>query len=142
MATTPIAAKHFHDVLKENAHDYRYFPEPDLLPVKISAEQVEAWRAELPELPSQRRERYVNELGLSEYDAKVLTSDKTISDFYEATVANTQHFKLVANYMMGKVASLVTEKEMQANEESALAKRFGGSGRFGCVKHNKQFCGK
>ncbi len=101
---------------KENAHDYRYFPDPDLLPVKISAEQVEAWRAELPELPSQRRERYVNELGLPEYDAKVLTSDKAISDFYEATVTNTKQFKLVANYMMGKVASLVTEKEMQANE--------------------------
>ncbi|MBN2704744.1 MAG: Asp-tRNA(Asn)/Glu-tRNA(Gln) amidotransferase subunit GatB, partial [Pontiellaceae bacterium] len=68
---------------KEDAHDYRYFPEPDLMPVKIAAEQVEQWRAELPELPAQRRVRYVSELGLPEYDAGVLTADKATSDWFE-----------------------------------------------------------
>lgn len=94
---------------KEDAHDYRYFPEPDLMPVEISAEQVEPWRSELPELPSQRRGRYVEKLGLPEYDAGVLTAEKIISDYFDETCQHTDKSKLVSNYMMGKVASLVTE---------------------------------
>ncbi len=97
---------------KENAHDYRYFPEPDLMPVKISPEQVEQWRSELPELPAQRRERYVKELGLPEYDAGVLTADKIVSDYFDETCRHTDKFKLVSNYLMGKVASLVSETGM------------------------------
>lgn len=94
---------------KEDAHDYRYFPEPDLMPVEISSEQIEFWRNELPELPAQRRERYVSEFGLPEYDAKVLTADKTVSDFFDAACRKTEKYKLISNYMMGKVAGLVTE---------------------------------
>jgi aspartyl-tRNA(Asn)/glutamyl-tRNA(Gln) amidotransferase subunit B len=94
---------------KENAHDYRYFPEPDLLPVEISAEQVAKWKSELPELPVQRRERYVKELGLPDYDAKVLTADKKISDFFDKACQHTDKYKLVSNYLMGKVASLISE---------------------------------
>jgi aspartyl-tRNA(Asn)/glutamyl-tRNA(Gln) amidotransferase subunit B len=101
---------------KENAHDYRYFPEPDLLPVEISAEQVAKWKSELPELPVQRRERYVKELGLPDYDAKVLTAEKAISDFFDAACHKTKQYKLVSNYMMGKVASLVTEKGVRVVE--------------------------
>jgi aspartyl-tRNA(Asn)/glutamyl-tRNA(Gln) amidotransferase subunit B len=67
---------------KENAHDYRYFPEPDLVPVALSAEQVEAWRALLPELPSARRERMVKEYGIPEYDAAVLADAKENADFF------------------------------------------------------------
>lgn len=96
---------------KENAHDYRYFPEPDLLPVKVSSEQIEQWRSELPELPSQRRERYVSELELPEYDAQVLTAEKPVADYFDAAIASTKQYKLVANYLMGKVASLVGDKE-------------------------------
>ncbi|MFA7257880.1 MAG: Asp-tRNA(Asn)/Glu-tRNA(Gln) amidotransferase subunit GatB, partial [Kiritimatiellales bacterium] len=101
---------------KENAHDYRYFPEPDLLPVEISADQIAQWKSELPELPVQRRERYVNELGLPDYDAKVLTAEKLTSDFFDAACQKTTQYKLVSNYMMGKVASLVTEKGVRVVE--------------------------
>ena len=96
---------------KEDAHDYRYFPEPDLMPVEVSVEQIEKWRSELPELPAQRRERYVSGLGLPEYDAGVLTADIAVSDFFDAACKQTKQYKLISNYMMGKVASLVTETE-------------------------------
>jgi aspartyl-tRNA(Asn)/glutamyl-tRNA(Gln) amidotransferase subunit B len=101
---------------KENAHDYRYFPEPDLLPVEISGLQIAQWKSELPELPVQRRERYVNELRLPDYDAKVLTAEKSTSDFFDAACKQTNQYKLVSNYMMGKVASLVTEKGVRIVE--------------------------
>lgn len=101
---------------KEDAHDYRYFPEPDLLPVEISAEQVAKWKSELPELPVQRRERYVRELGLPDYDAKVLTAEKHISDFFDTACQKTKQYKLVSNYMMGKVASLAAEKGISVVE--------------------------
>jgi aspartyl-tRNA(Asn)/glutamyl-tRNA(Gln) amidotransferase subunit B len=94
---------------KENAHDYRYFPEPDLMPVEISAEQIAKWKSELPELPAQRRARYVEKLGLPEYDAKVLTAEKAVSDFFDETCKLTKQYKLASNYMMGKVSSLLSE---------------------------------
>lgn len=105
---------------KEDAHDYRYFPEPDLLPVEISAGQIAKWKSELPELPVQRRERYVKELGLPDYDAKVLTADKKISDFFDQTCRNTGKFKLVSNYVMGKVASLLAEKNISICESKLM----------------------
>jgi aspartyl-tRNA(Asn)/glutamyl-tRNA(Gln) amidotransferase subunit B len=105
----PDRGETFTQRTKENAHDYRYFPEPDLMPVEISAEQVEQWKSELPELPAQRRQRYVSELGLPEYDANVLTADKIISDYFDETCRHTDKAKAVSNFMMGKVASLVTE---------------------------------
>ncbi|HKL20443.1 MAG TPA: Asp-tRNA(Asn)/Glu-tRNA(Gln) amidotransferase subunit GatB [Tichowtungia sp.] len=106
----PDRGETFTQRTKENAHDYRYFPEPDLMPVEVSAEQIELWRAELPELPAQRRERYVSEFGLPEYDAGVLTAEKIASDFFDETCKLTKHYKLVSNYMMGKVASLLSEE--------------------------------
>ncbi|MFA5690001.1 MAG: Asp-tRNA(Asn)/Glu-tRNA(Gln) amidotransferase subunit GatB [Kiritimatiellales bacterium] len=105
---------------KENAHDYRYFPEPDLLPVEISAEQIAQWKAGLPELPAQRRERYINELGLPEYDAKVLTAEKAVSDFFDDTCALTKHYKFVSNYLMGKAASLAAEKNTGVTESKLI----------------------
>lgn len=106
---------------KEDAHDYRYFPEPDLMPVEVSAEQIATWKSELPELPAQRRERYINELGLPEYDAGVLTAEMRVSDFFDAACLGTKQYKLVSNYMMGKVASLVTESETSVTDSKLTA---------------------
>ncbi len=112
----PDRGETFTQRTKENAHDYRYFPEPDLMPVEVSADQIAQWKSELPELPVQRRDRYVSELGLPEYDAKVLTADKTISDFFDETCKRTKQYKLISNYLMGKVASLIAEKDMSIGD--------------------------
>jgi aspartyl-tRNA(Asn)/glutamyl-tRNA(Gln) amidotransferase subunit B len=101
---------------KEDAHDYRYFPEPDLMPVKISVGQVEQWRSELPELPSQRRLRYVSELGLPEYDAGVLTADKSVSDWFEAAMRHTGNAKAVSNFIMGEMMRLLSEQGITISE--------------------------
>ncbi|MDZ7639126.1 MAG: hypothetical protein U5J83_12900 [Bryobacterales bacterium] len=69
---------------KEHAHDYRYFPEPDLLPLKISDAWLKAIEADLPELPAAKRKRFLEEFGLREYDAQVLTLTKELSDYFEA----------------------------------------------------------
>jgi aspartyl-tRNA(Asn)/glutamyl-tRNA(Gln) amidotransferase subunit B len=105
---------------KEDAHDYRYFPEPDLMPVEISAEQISKWKSELPELPARRRERYVADLGLSDYDARVLTADKKVGDFFDETCTFTTHYKLISNYLMGRVASLLAEKETSIGESRLI----------------------
>lgn len=97
---------------KEDAHDYRYFPEPDLMPVKVSKEQLDLWRAELPELPIQRRERYVADLGLPEYDAGVLTADKATSDWFEETMQHTKNAKTVSNFIMGEMMRLLSEQNI------------------------------
>ncbi len=101
---------------KENAHDYRYFPEPDLMPVKIAAEWIEKWRSELPELPAQRRARYVAELGLPEYDAGVLTADKAVSDWFETAMRHTNNAKAVSNFIMGEMLRLLSEKGLAISE--------------------------
>ncbi|VGO14612.1 Aspartyl/glutamyl-tRNA(Asn/Gln) amidotransferase subunit B [Pontiella desulfatans] len=106
----PDRGETFTQRTKEDAHDYRYFPEPDLMPVRVSAEQIEQWRAELPELPAQRRVRYVSELGLPEYDAGVLTADMAMSDYFEATMAHTKNAKAVSNFLMGEMMRLLSEQ--------------------------------
>lgn len=108
---------------KEDAHDYRYFPEPDLMPVKITAEQVELWRAELPELPAQRRARYVSELGLPEYDAGVLTADKAISDWFEAAMRHTKNAKAVSNFIMGEMMRLLAEQDCSITESKVTPEK-------------------
>ena len=90
--------------------------EPDLMPVKISAEQVEQWRSELPELPSQRRTRYVDELGLPEYDAGVLTADKEVSDWFETAIQHTDNAKAVSNFVMGEMMRLLSEQDLTISE--------------------------
>ena len=112
----PDRGETFTQRTKENAHDYRYFPEPDLMPVEISAEQISKWESELPELPSQRCERYVEKLGLPEYDAGVLTAEKVTSDFFDETCKLTTNYKLVSNYLMGKVASLLSEGNLSIGD--------------------------
>ena len=95
---------------KEYAHDYRYFPEPDLPPVVLDAATVEAWRAELPELPAAKRARFVREYGLPEYDAGVLTADKAIAEYFEAAAKRSGNFKAVSNWVMGELLRALGEK--------------------------------
>jgi aspartyl-tRNA(Asn)/glutamyl-tRNA(Gln) amidotransferase subunit B len=88
---------------KEEAHDYRYFPDPDLLPLIITEDQLSAWRAELPELPEARCTRFQEALGLPEYDALVLTAEKDVADYFEASVAVFAEPKKISNWVMGEV---------------------------------------
>jgi aspartyl-tRNA(Asn)/glutamyl-tRNA(Gln) amidotransferase subunit B len=90
---------------KEDAHDYRYFPDPDLLPLDITPEMLEAMRATLPELPEARRTRYVSELGLSAYDASSLTSSREMADFFDACVRVVGNAKLCANWLIGELSA-------------------------------------
>lgn len=85
---------------KENAQDYRYFPDPDLLPVLISQDRIDKIRQSLPELPSQRASRFQNQLGLSKYDASHLTSEKEIADYFEQVGAQCGNYKMAANWIM------------------------------------------
>ena len=94
---------------KEEAHDYRYFPDPDLPAVVVDAARVEAIRAQMPELPAARRERFVGSYGLPEYDAGQLTQTRALSDFFEAAVRAGAAPKAVSNWMMGELARLLKE---------------------------------
>ncbi|MGW8161342.1 MAG: Asp-tRNA(Asn)/Glu-tRNA(Gln) amidotransferase subunit GatB, partial [Desulfobulbales bacterium] len=85
---------------KEEAHDYRYFPEPDLIPVVIDDEWIDAVRQGLPELPDERRQRFIAELGLPEYDAEVLTSAKDLAEYFEAALKVYPQAKKLSNWMM------------------------------------------
>ena len=95
---------------KEDAHDYRYFPEPDLLPLKLSDTEIEKWKEELPELPIKRKQRYISELGLPEYDSSLLTADKSIADWFESVLNYTKNIKAVSNFIMGEIMRLLSEK--------------------------------
>jgi aspartyl-tRNA(Asn)/glutamyl-tRNA(Gln) amidotransferase subunit B len=88
---------------KEEAHDYRYFPDPDLVPVRISEEWIDSLTKNLPELPAARLARFQAEYELPEYDAEVLTSDKALADYFEATVQEFPRPKQVSNWIMGEV---------------------------------------
>jgi len=86
---------------KEEAHDYRYFPEPDLVPLKITVEQIEELRAKLPELPDAKRLRFVQDYGLPEYDASVLITSRALADYFESCVKEYPKPKAVSNWVMG-----------------------------------------
>jgi len=94
---------------KEEAHDYRYFPDPDLPAVVVDAARVEAIRAEMPELPAARRQRFVGSYGLPEYDAGQLTQTRALSDFFESAVGAGAPPKAASNWMMGELARLLKE---------------------------------
>ena len=89
---------------KEEAHDYRYFPEPDLLPLEITESFIEELRATLPELPDAKRSRFMSEYGLSRYDAGVLTATREMADFFETTARLCEDPKLAANWVMGELS--------------------------------------
>ena len=96
---------------KEDSMDYRYFPDPDLLPCVLSDEDMARIRAEMPELPGAMRERFVREMGLSEYDASVLTADKDVADYFCELSAVAPDKKIAANWVMGEVAANVNAQE-------------------------------
>ncbi|MEW6270600.1 MAG: Asp-tRNA(Asn)/Glu-tRNA(Gln) amidotransferase subunit GatB [Thermodesulfobacteriota bacterium] len=97
---------------KEEAHDYRYFPEPDLLPLRVDRSWIEDLRASLPELPAARRERFVHDYGLPEYDAEVLTARRDVADYFEAAVARHANAKAISNWVMGDILRLVRERKL------------------------------
>lgn len=100
---------------KEEAHDYRYFPEPDLLPVVVDEQWLGGIRASLPELPAARRSRYVAGFGLPEYDAGLLTSSKKLADFFEEAVRESSNAKAIANWIMGDMMRILKEKGAEAD---------------------------
>lgn len=101
---------------KEDAHDYRYFPEPDLLPIVISDEWIDEVRSRIPELPAQRKARYINEYNLPEYDAFVITSSKKMADFFDACVKAGSDPKTASNWLMGDISRYLNEKELEAGD--------------------------
>ncbi len=101
---------------KEFANDYRYFPEPDLPPIVVPPDLVESIRAAMPELPAERRARYVSELGLSAYEAGVLTDECEVADYFEATLPGLRNVKAAANWVMTEVLRAVNESEKAVGE--------------------------
>jgi aspartyl-tRNA(Asn)/glutamyl-tRNA(Gln) amidotransferase subunit B len=97
---------------KESAHDYRYFPDPDLLPLAVSRQWVAAVQAAMPELPDARRARFVAEHGLPPYDAEVLTARQDVADYFEAAVRAHPNPKALSNWVMGDVLRLVRERKL------------------------------
>ncbi len=109
---------------KEEAHDYRYFPDPDLLPLNISNERIEKYKKELPELPDQKRERFQTDFGLSFYDADVLTADKSYADFFEI-VSKNRDTKFVANWIITNFFAMLNEVEKSVEESPVNAEQLG-----------------
>ncbi len=102
---------------KEQAHDYRYFPDPDLVPMVIDPQWVNEIKASLPELPDQRKARYIEEYGLPGYDASVITSSKDLADFFEECLATGYtNAKTVANWIMGDLLRLLNVNGLEVNQ--------------------------
>ena len=110
---------------KEEAHDYRYFPDPDLLPLELQQDWVDQIRVSLPELPDQKRERFKSELGLSEYDASVLAADKDRADYFE-TVAEGRDAKLASNWVNNELFGRLNKEGMGINDSPVSADQLGG----------------
>jgi aspartyl-tRNA(Asn)/glutamyl-tRNA(Gln) amidotransferase subunit B len=101
---------------KEEAHDYRYFPEPDLLPVEVDDAMLAAARDSLPEPPPQRRRRFVEQHGLSDYEASVLTDQREVADYFEAAVAAHDAPKSLANWIINEVLAVLNERRITVAE--------------------------
>ena len=112
---------------KEDSHDYRYFPDPDLLPLEISEEWKEQVRTTLPELPQAKQARYVNQLGLSPYDASILTSSREMADFFETVLAAVPNdAKMCANWIMGEVNAQLNRDGLDMSQSPITAQQLGG----------------
>ncbi len=106
---------------KEEAHDYRYFPEPDLVPIMVNQEWINQIKSNLPELPDVRRERFVSEFGLPEYDADLLTAEKPIADWFEAAsyslaMSGIAQYKAVSNWVTGELTRILNEENKSIEE--------------------------
>ena len=110
---------------KENAHDYRYMPEPDLPPIVTSDETIEKYRRELPELPDARRARLEKDYGLSDYDAGIITSSRAMAEYFDATIADGADPKLAANWIMGDLSKSLNEESLDISKSPVDAKRLG-----------------
>lgn len=108
---------------KEEAHDYRYFPDPDLVPIILSDEQIREFKDSLPELPPAKKQRYIDELGLPEYDAGVLTADKAIADFFDECLKEYGDAKKLSNFIMTDVLRLLKD-EGKAPEENPVKPQY------------------
>jgi aspartyl-tRNA(Asn)/glutamyl-tRNA(Gln) amidotransferase subunit B len=97
---------------KEQAHDYRYFPEPDLVPLRVAEQWREEIRASLPELPMARRNRFVEQYGLPKYDAEVLTDEQAVADYFDAVAGLVKDAKLASNWVMGEVLRILKEQKI------------------------------
>ena len=101
---------------KEFANDYRYFPEPDLLPVIISDEEIQKIRDEFPELPGEKETRYQEELGLSAYDAQIIASSKSMADFFETAMQKTTNYSLLSNWLIGEISAYLNKEQIEIHE--------------------------
>ncbi|MGI9211774.1 MAG: Asp-tRNA(Asn)/Glu-tRNA(Gln) amidotransferase subunit GatB, partial [Methylococcaceae bacterium] len=112
---------------KEEANDYRYFPDPDLLPLVISSAYIEQIRAELPELPDEKRERFKTQYGLSPYDAAVLTATREMAQYYEAVIQAAEGDpKLIANWVMGDLSAALNKAGLDIDQSPVNALRLAG----------------
>ncbi len=110
---------------KEEAHDYRYFPDPDLLPVRLDESWIESVRAALPELPAAMQARFQREYGVSAYDATVLTGSRALARYFEATAQASGQPKLAANWIMGELSAALNKAELDIAQSPVSAARLG-----------------
>ena len=103
---------------KEESHDYRYFPDPDLVPVVVDLPWLEEIRSHLPELPAERKQRFIKEFGLPEYDADILTAARETADYFEQTAAFCRDYKMVSNWIMGEVLRVLNERKISIDRFS------------------------
>lgn len=101
---------------KEDAHDYRYFPEPDLVPIIVSDAQIEGIKSNLPEMPVQKKARFMQQYGLTEKEVDIIVDDKALSHYYEAVVSSGANPKVAANWILGDILRLLKEKELEASD--------------------------
>jgi len=109
---------------KEDAHDYRYFPDPDLLPLNLDKNLIEKIKKNLPELPDQKKERFISEYSLTSYEATILVSEKEISDYFEEVVKNSDK-KLAKNWIMGDLFASLNEKNISITESLVTSSKMG-----------------
>ena len=110
---------------KEFANDYRYFPEPDLLPINLENEFIEEVMASMPEMPNQKKERFVSEFNLSEYDASLLAADKDLADFFEEVAKVSNSPKLSTNWIMGELSAELNKENLSINESKISSNKLG-----------------
>ena len=120
-----VSGKTFSMRDKEDAQDYRYFPEPDLAVINISEEMIEDIRKSLPEMPESRKERYITEFKLPEYDSNILISSKYLSDLFEGATKKCNNPKAVSNWIMTDITKILNEKEQEPNEIPFTAEQLG-----------------
>jgi aspartyl-tRNA(Asn)/glutamyl-tRNA(Gln) amidotransferase subunit B len=110
---------------KEEAHDYRYFPEPDLVPLRVSKQWLNTIRADMPELPADKRRRFIEEYGLRDYDAQVLTATRPLSEYYERVASASGDPKAAANWVMGDLLGALKADGKEITESRITAENLG-----------------